>query len=232
MTFLLMMLWPVWGSLSAYRESQNSRRPDAYLRDELTPSPQRPDIVKQDCQKLVDGSLLFEPYKIMRQGQPYFMFARLSKNPAVSLTEGLNGSDFVIVTERVSCKVSMELDSQEQNAFTIEKVPEGRKDDQLLEADRFAEWDWRVTPRKHGEFHLLLFVTPMLYVDGVGEGLTRNPQAPRVITVTPDYLYESTQYLKNNWTIIGGLLTAIFIPLFLWFRTGILEWINRRYGKK
>ena len=54
----------------------------------------------------------------------------------------------------------------------------------------------------------------------------------RIITVTPDYLYESGAFLKDNWPILGGLLTAVFIPLFLWFRTGIFDWFQKHLKKK
>ena len=75
----------------------------------------------------------------------------------------------------------------------------------------------------------MLYVTPMLYVDDIGEGLKEFKQPPRIITVTPDYLYEAGTFLKENWAIISGLLTAIFIPLFLWFRTGIIDWLRKRF---
>jgi hypothetical protein len=187
-----------------------------------------PEIAKKDCQQLIDGVLLFKPSTTMRQGHPYLVFARLSRNSGVNITEGLDDSQFVIVKQTVSCKVSMSLDSEEPSAFTIEKMPLDRKDDQVLEPNKFSQWDWRVTPKKHGPLHLLLYVTPMLYVDGVGEGLKQFKQPPRIITVMPDYWYESGAFLKGNWPILSGLLTAVFIPLFLWFRTGIIDWLTKR----
>jgi hypothetical protein len=192
------------------------------------PPPDIPEIVKKDCQKLVDGQLLFEPSRTMRQGTAYPVFARLSRGSGVKITEGLDGLHVVITKERVSCKVSMNLDSEEPNAFMIEKVPSDRRDDQFLEPNTFSQWDWRVTPRKHGSLHLLLYVTPMLYVDDIGEQLKEFKQPPRVITVTPDYLYESGAFLKENWAILSVLLTAILIPLFLWFRKGVVGWLRKR----
>jgi hypothetical protein len=187
-----------------------------------------PEIVKKDCQKLVDGQLLFEPFKTMRQGQTYPVFARLSRNPGINITEGLDGSQFVIVKQKVSCKVSMNLDAEEANAFAIERRPPEGKEDQILEPNSFSQWDWLVAPKEHGTLHLLLYVTPVLYVDGIGEGLKRFKQPPRVITVTPDYLYESRAFVKENWAILSGLLTAVFIPVFLWFRSGIIDWRSKR----
>jgi hypothetical protein len=189
-------------------------------------------IVKKDCERLVDGQLVFEPAKIMRQGKPYPVFTRLSRNPGVKITAGLDGTDFVIVKETVSCRVSVSLASEEKDAFTIEKQPPDRKDEQFLESDKFSQWDWLVTPRKHGTLHLLLYVTPMLYVDGIGEGEKEFKQAPRVITVTSDYVYESGVFLRSNWGIVGGLLTAVVIPLFLWFRREITDWLTKRYRAK
>ena len=132
----------------------------------------------------------------------------------------------------MSCKVSVSPDAEEFQAFTIEKIPADRKDEQVLEPDKYSQWDWRVTPKKHGPLHLLLFVTPMLYVDGIGEELKQFKQPPRVITVKPDYWYKTRTFLKDNWSILSGLLTAILIPLFLWFRTGIVEWFKKRFKKK
>jgi hypothetical protein len=63
------------------------------------PQVEVPEIVKRDCQKLVDGQLLFDPSKKMRQGQSYSIFARLSRSPGVNISEGLNDSQFVIVKE-------------------------------------------------------------------------------------------------------------------------------------
>jgi hypothetical protein len=201
--------------------------------DQRVPTdPSVPEILKQDCQKLVDGQLLFEPSQTMHEGQSYLVFARLSRNPGVNITEGLQGSRFVIVKETVSCTVSMTLDAEEPEAFKIEKVPASRKDEQVLQANRYSQWDWRVTPTKQGQLHLLLFVTPILYVDGMGEQLKQFKQPPRVITVTPDYWYETRTFLKANWAIISGLLTAILIPLFLWFRKGIIDWCKKRFSKK
>jgi hypothetical protein len=195
-------------------------------------SPTVPEIVKKDCQRLVDGQLLFDPSQMMRQGQPQLVFARLSRNPGVNIAEGLEGGQFVIVKESVSCKVSMRLDSEEPGGFAIEKLPSDREDEQFLEPNKFSQWDWRVTPRKHGTLHLLLYVTPLLYVEGVGEALKEFRQPPRVITVTPDYWYESGAFLKENWVIISGLLTAIVIPLLLWFRAQIIDWFRKRARKK
>jgi hypothetical protein len=126
----------------------------------------------------------------------------------------------------------MSLDSEESNAFTIEKVPADRRDDQVLEPDKFSQWDWRVTPKKHGALHLLLFVIPMLYVDGVGEQLKEFKQPPRVITVTPDYFYESIQTVKDNWAIFSVLLVTLFIPFFVWLRKVAIDRKERRLAER
>src|ERR1019366_7681272 len=124
------------------------------------------------------------------------------------------------------------LDAEEPGAFLVEKVPAGRKDDQLLEPDTFSEWSWNVTPRKHGPLHLLLYVTPMLYVDGIGEETKQFRQPPRVITVVPDYIYESGAFLKENWPILSGLLTVVFTPLFLWLRWRLIDSLKKPTVKK
>lgn len=191
-----------------------------------------PEVIKKDCQRLVEGQLLFEPAPTMRQGQAYSVYARLIRNPGVNIRQGLDGSQFVIEKAQVSCRIGMNLDSNESDAFLIEELPKGRKDDQLLEPDKFSQWDWRVTPKKHGTLHLLLYVTPLLYVDGISDPLPKRVgQPPRIITVTPDYWYGFTAYVAENWAVISGLLTLIVIPLFLWSRTAIMDWIKKRFEK-
>ena len=196
------------------------------------PEPDVPEIVKKDLSKARRWLATFRTLQDDASGSGVPCFARLTRNPGVNITEGLEGSKFVVVAERVSCKVAMSLDSEEPDAFKIEKLPERRKDEQLLEADKFSQWDWRVTPKNHGSLHLLLYVTPMLYVDGIGEGLKEFKQPPRVITVTPDYWYAIRQFLKDNWTIISGVLSLIVIPLIVWFRKEILDWFRQHFGKK
>lgn len=194
--------------------------------------PAVPDVVKSECQHLVEGQLLFEPTTFMRQGRPDIIFARLARKGNANITEGLQGSSFVIVAESISCKVSMSLDSEEPGAFIIQEIPAGRKAEQLIEGEKYTQWDWRGTPRKHGVLHLLLFVTPVLYIDGVGEALRYVRQPPRVITVTPDYYYEVTSFVKENWLVIGGSLGVIIVPLFLWSLKLASGWLKSRFGKK
>ena len=221
-------------SIGCASNSPENRETPATQKLAPAPAPHKapPEIVKNDCQRLVQGQLLFEPSRTMRQGKPYLVFARLTRAPGLQITEGLDRSHFVIEDAEVSCKVSMSLDAEEPGAFRIENVPADRKDEQFLEPDRYTEWDWRVTPKHHGSVHLLLYVAPMLYVDGIGEQLKQFPQPPKVITVGADYLYQYKTLVAENWATIGGLLTAIVIPLFLWFRKGLIDWFKQRSTKK
>jgi hypothetical protein len=180
-----------------------------------SPTPDIADVAKKDCQHLVEGQLVFAPRATMRQGQSYALSARLGRGPDTHITVGLSGP-VVIENTQVSCMVSMTLDSQEPEAFRVENIPAGRKDDQILIENSFAQWDWRVTPKKAGTLHLLLYVTPMLYVDGVGQGLKQFPQPPRIITVSPDRVYATKQVLITYWAVWTVLLTAIIIPTFVW----------------
>lgn len=174
------------------------------------------DVVKEDCQRLVEGQLVFAPAATMRQGKPNLVSARLSRGTDTKITSGLDGKGVIIENTKVSCMVSMTLDSQEPSAFKIENIPGGRKDDQILLQNTYTQWDWRVTPVKSGTLHLLLYVTPMLYVDGVGQGLKQFPQPPRIITVSPDRVYAVEHFVFGNWTVWGMILTAIILPLFIW----------------
>lgn len=170
-----------------------------------------PDVLKEDCQRLVEGQLVFAPSVTMRQGSPYPVSARLSRGTDARITTGLDGKAIVIQNTLVSCMVSMTLDSQEPSAFKFENIPSGRKDEQILLANAYTQWDWRVTPLKSGTLRLLLYVTPMLYVDGVGQGLKQFPQPPRVITVSPDYVFVIENLVIGHWEVSGTLLTAIIV---------------------
>jgi hypothetical protein len=156
----------------------------------------------------------------MRQGKSYPLFARLSRGTDTKILAGLDGSSFVIENAQVSCKVKLRLESQEDHAFKIEQ----RQDEQLLLPNKFAQWDWMVTPQKSGVLHLLLYVTPMLYVDGIGWGLTDVQQPPRVITVSPDYWYAFWTSLEAHWAIWSVLLTAIILPLLYWLGKKLNDW--------
>jgi hypothetical protein len=83
----------------------------------------------------------------------------------------------------------------------------------MARKDRTAQTLTRLTPLKAGTLHLLLYVTPMLYIDEVGQGLTEFPQPPRLITVTPDRIYAAEQFCNAHWVALSTLLTVIVIPL-------------------
>jgi hypothetical protein len=191
-----------------------------------------PEIPKEDCQHLVEGELLFEPFQKMSQGTPYLVSARISRAPGANITEGIVGGHFVIENAQVTCRVSMTLDSEESEGFRIEKFPTDRTDDQFLEGNGFSQWDWRVTPLKHGRLHLLLYVTPVLYVDEVGTLLKRYPQPARVITVTPDYLYEFGSFISAHWSAIEWSAGALLIPLLIWLVALLKGWLTARKNRK
>jgi hypothetical protein len=177
-----------------------------------------PNNVKEDCETLVSGQLVFTPIATMQQGVPYIVSARLSRNTDAKITSGLEGKGIVIQDALVSCLVAMDLDAQEPGGFKIENVPAERKDQQMLLPDAYTQWDWRVTPIQSGTLHLLLYVTPMLNVDKLGVGLKEFPQPARIITVSPDYVFTIENAVSEHWGIIGTLLSPIIIPIFLWAR--------------
>lgn len=166
----------------------------------------------------------------MRQGEAKRVMARLSRGADTKITEGLDTGSFVIENTKVSCMVSMRLESQEHDAFKIEDTLQPGGTPKLLLRDSHVDWNWFVTPRKSGTLHLLLYVSPMLYVEGVGQALTEIPQKPRLITVSPDYWYTAWQTIVDNWPIWSVLLTAVAIPLFLWFIGKLPRKRSRRVG--
>jgi hypothetical protein len=175
------------------------------------PLPSEPTLeaARHTCENLVDGMVLFKPDTQMRQGQTYQVFARVSRKPGVDIRNGLDSS-FTVESVSVSCKVEVRLDSQESNAFQIDKLPADRQDAQMLVADTYTQWDWRVMPKKHGTLHLLLYVTPILYFNGSKESGTKNFDQPaKVITVRPDYWFEAKTFVTTNWAVLSGLGTLL-----------------------
>src|SRR5882672_920214 len=186
--------------------------------------PHAPDVLKQDCERLVEGRLVFAPSATMREGKQSLVFARLSRGDDVQIMSGLEAGTVVLENTKVSCLVSMKLDSQEKSAFQIDNIPDGRKDEQLLLANQFTQWDWRVTPLKAGKLHLLLYVTPKLFVDGVGQGLKEFPQPPRIITVSPDYMYELWGSIVSHWAIWSSAMTVVVVPSLVWISKKFKAW--------
>ncbi|HLY99410.1 MAG TPA: hypothetical protein VKT33_10130 [Candidatus Angelobacter sp.] len=190
------------------------------------------EVVKGDCQHLVDGQLVFTPSTIMRQGQPYIVSARLSRGTDTHITSGLDGKTVIIENTQVSCMVSMKLDSHEPKAFTIDNIPASRKDEQILVANTYTQWDWRVMPVKSGTLHLLLYVAPMLYVDGVGQGLKQVPQPPRVITVSPDRVYAIVHFILEHWAVWSAILSVVIMPFFIWGVKKLKNWSDKKVVAK
>src|SRR6266699_2578742 len=63
------------------------------------------EILKKDCEHLVEGQLLFEPDKTMKQGVPDRVFARVTRNPNVNIAKDIDSSAVKIESAQVSCQV-------------------------------------------------------------------------------------------------------------------------------
>lgn len=174
-------------------------------------SPQE-EIHMEDCVHLVEGQLLFQPETSMKEGVTYQVFARMTRNPNVNIAKGLNASDIRIETTKASCNVSMYLKSGEPDAFDIDPKADAPIQ-HLIEANGYTQWDWTVTPTKSGQHHLLLYVTPLLWVQGINQwGNEGFPQAPRLISVKIDYWYASKNVILKYSAIWLVLLTALALP--------------------
>ena len=179
-----------------------------------------PEVAKRDCQHLVDGELAFNPTATMTQGEPYILQAQLSLGRDLRAAKWLNSSTLVVESTQLSCKVSVVLDSQEDGAFKIDKLPTGREDAQMVLRGSLTQWDWRVTPQDHGVLHLLLYVTPVLYTNNyIGLGLKEVHQSPRVITVDANYAYAIRSSMLEHWAVWATLSTGIIMPFLLWWLT-------------
>lgn len=171
------------------------------------------EIRMEDCVHLVEGQLLFQPETSMKEGVTYQVFARMTRNPNVNIAKGLNSSDIRIETTKASCNVSMYLKSGEPDAFDIDPKADAPIQ-HLIEANSYTQWDWTVTPKRCGQHHLLLYVTPLLWVQGINQwGNEGFPQAPRLISVKIDYWYASKNLIVNYWAIWTVVLTALALPL-------------------
>ncbi|MFZ0746587.1 MAG: Flp family type IVb pilin [Terracidiphilus sp.] len=166
------------------------------------------ESLKKDCEQFVKGQLLFEPNKEMTEGESYPVFARISRNPGVNIARDLDSSTVRIERAEVSCLVSMRLDSEEENAFDIQKSPPNRPDELFVDKNNYTEWDWHVMPKRSGTLHLRLFVSPRLRVDDGSEPLPPEAfaQPPRIITVQSDRVYEAKRIFVDHW---GAWLTLV-----------------------
>lgn len=184
---------------------------------QVPPPKDHEEIMRKECQHLTDGKLIFQPTQTMRQGVSYLVEARVGRGASADLTKDLEGSNFKIENTKASCKVAMLLTSQEESAFNIRKSPPDRQEDQYILADSYAQWQWNVLPKKSGTLHLRIYVAPVLYVNGIFDGMERYvPLAPRVITVTPDYVFAIRSNLEDHWSIYSVVMNAVAIPLVLW----------------
>jgi hypothetical protein len=259
---ILVFLWPifvvsivgVWQNLSSV-ESQSKRKIGASAKSanldqmlkellainllaglqssqSLEIAQNKATAVQEDCRRLVNGQLLFYPQASMWQGTPYIVSARLSRGTDPLILGGWTPGSKLEQT-LVSCMASLTLDSQEPDAFIIQEIPKGRSADQALVSGKFAQWDWRVTPKHYGMLHLLLYVTPTIYIDNLGAGVKQLPQQPRVISVKASYLYVAEATMLDHPTFSSGVFTLVVVPIYLWGFKAYSRWReDRRYAKK
>ena len=199
--------------------SQNPGQPQKPGNHAAAPPPSAPALSQddqnrlQDCLHTVEGQLLFQPQASMVQGKTYPLFARITRNPNVNIAKGLDTSNLRVETATASCNVSMQLKSEEPDAFLIDP-PDATN--QFVQASDYAQWNWSVTPKNFGNFHLLLSVTPKLWMPEMKQWLNvEHAEPPREIVVKVAYGYEGWYLLRTYWEIWAGL-TAGLVALVGW----------------
>jgi hypothetical protein len=84
---------------------------------------------------------------------------------------------------------------------------------QFVPDDRFAEWQWNVTPQESGQQILYLTVTVRLKVPPFGEEVMDFPVFEKNINVAVSRIFATKRFLREHWQWIA---TAILFPFIAW----------------
>lgn len=90
---------------------------------------------------------------------------------------------------------------------------------QAINPEQVTQWQWDVTAKKGGSQQLHLAINALISVDGHSDTPVVFRVLDRTINVRVSNYRLVTDYLRNNWTWLGGLLTLI---------GGFFAWLLKR----
>lgn len=158
-------------------------------------------LLKDRCDRVVQGQLAYEPTKAMIEGQATPVTARIVRGHDEHILA--NMPDGRVESVAVTCVVSAHLTAPDKSEFDIVSL-DPVTDPRFLGENTTEQWTWRVTPLKHGKkMHLLLTVVP--YVSGShGDLPTSVHEIDREIEVNASRWFEAKKYAGQLWVLLGG----------------------------
>jgi hypothetical protein len=167
----------------------------------ITPAEQ---YVEDVVSSLKPGQIMFNPPQEMTAGVKERVEVRISKDLQDNITAGLTGRG-TPQKANISVGTFMTVNLTGDNF----EITELSNKEQLVTGDRLAEWDFDVTPLKHGDQNLELRATIRIMLpDGKVEHID-HPVFDRRIKVNVNPVYSINTFIGENWkwiftTLFGG----------------------------
>ena len=157
-------------------------------------------LIDKALKELSTGKILFNPPEEMKVGDAELVEVRIAHNSTGDLTKGLEGRGKakIKVTE-VSSYMKVRLTG---SAFKI--VPE-TSEPQIIESDKYTEWQFYVTPLKSGRQTLRLTYYVIISIAGYDDKQKAYKVGDWKVNVKVNPMY----FLKCYWRFIVGTLIAI-----------------------
>lgn len=201
-TIVLLQLWRIVISANAIDDAVAK----LIVGDEANiPPPQNSVEVALDSllRNLPPGRVLFRVPKQMRVADEYRIVVRISRDLRSDLADGLSavGVDEIKVEDldQVSPFMSAILDG---SAFDIRPLS---SEDQPIADTEFTQWEWDVTPTKHGSQVLQLRLSLRLPLPDRADERKSIPVEERFIDVDVNLRHTVVSFWGNNWKwFLGG----------------------------
>jgi hypothetical protein len=165
-----------------------------------TTTPTYHELIEKALKELPIGKILFNPSEKMKVGDTELVEVRITQNITEDLRKGLEGRGKVKIKEtEVSSYMKVCLTG---SAFKI--VPE-ISEPQIIESDKYTEWQFHVTPLKSGLQTLKLTYFVIISIADYGDRQKEYKVGEWEVNVKVNPRY----FLKCYWRFIVGTLIAI-----------------------
>ncbi len=158
------------------------------------------ELIDKALKELPIGKILFNPPEEMKACDTELVEVRITQNITEDLTKGLEGRGKAEIREtKVSPYMKVRLTG---SAFKI--VPE-ISEPQIIESDKYTEWQFHVTPLKSGIQTLRLTYYVIINIAGYDDKQKAYKVGDWKVNVKVNSMY----FLKCYWQFIVGTLIAI-----------------------
>lgn len=172
---------------------------------------------------LSPGSIAYNVPDSMNVGTTYTVEVRIIKGGDSLLFIGVNEDDYVVAAINIADIAEASLvDPSGNTNFTI--TPSAGVE-LGVDAEMAAVWQWGVKPLRSGPLPLLLTIT----TKPNGGNAKNIPVFSRTVVVKASFLYRVSGFVFQYWQ---WLLTAVVVPLLLYFRKRIMAAMGRRNARK